>query len=166
MLYRYSVSLTPPAPAEPALRLGHVYSEFTLDLPPTWQPVATDEDNTLSFHAEAEDAAIVVSVDFIDTPADQLQPLAEHALARRIAALSVASSGPATVLQQQIRPHASGAALELSFAAEVPGEAVHLYLGYVSPRKVMHFAMVCPPERAAAVALFNATVGHFKPRLP
>ncbi len=163
-LLKYSFSLTPLR--EPATTQGHVYSEFTLDLPAQWQAQPVHEDNTLGFHAAAHDAALIVSVDFITTPADQCQALAEHALARRIAAMAAAGKAPVQVLQQQIKPHASGAALELSFIAEAPGEHLQLYLGYVTERKVMHFGMFCPPDRAAAVALFNATVPHFKPRLP
>lgn len=164
MRYRYSVSLNPPR--EPVATQGHVYSEFTLDLPPRWQAQPVSEDNTLAFHDGDADAALVVAVDFIDTPAEQLQALAEHALARRIAAMGAAGTAPVQVLQQQIRPHTSGAALELSFIAESPGEHLQLYLGYVTPRKLMHFGLLCPPDRADAVALFNATVPHFKPRLP
>ncbi|WP_156391640.1 MULTISPECIES: hypothetical protein [unclassified Roseateles] len=148
------------------MTLAHVYSEFTLDLPPQWQPQPNTEDNTLSFHDSTADAALIVSVDFIQTPPDQLQTMAEHVIARRIAAMSTAGTAPVQVLQQQIRPHTNGKALELSFIAEAANEHLQLCLGYVSARKIMHFAMFCAPDRAAAVALFNATVSHFKPRLP
>lgn len=165
MLYRYSVSLTPP-PAETVVKQAHVYSEFVLDLPPAWQAQAHADDNTVAFHEPAADAALIVSVDFIESGATDLQALATEVIARRLAALPAATPGPWQTLQQQVRPHRSGAGLELSFAAELPGEQVALYLGYATPRKLLHCLMLCGPDRAAAVALFNATVPHFKPRLP
>ena len=56
--------------------------------------------------------------------------------------------------------------LEMSFASEVEGEHVHLYLGYVTSRKLLNFSMVCQPGKHAAAELFNATVPGFRPRLP
>jgi hypothetical protein len=165
MVYRYSVALPPP-PAEPVVRQGHVYSEFVLDLPPAWQPQAHEGDNTLTFHEPAADAVLIVSVDFIDSGATDLAALGNEVLSRRLAALASATPGAWQTLQQQVRPHGSEAGLELSFAAELPGEQVALYLGYATPRKLLHFLMLCGPDRAAAIALFNATVPHFKPRLP
>lgn len=164
MLYRYSVSLTPPAPA--AETRSHVYSEFTLDLPAAWQAQATDEDNTIAFHAPAHDAALVVAVDFIESGADDLQALADDVITQRLAALNDATPGAWHTLQRQVRPHRSEAGLELSFAAELPGQQVALYLGYATPRKLLHFLMLCSADCAAALALFNATVPQFKPRLP
>lgn len=165
MIYRYSVALTPP-PAEPVATRDHVYSEFVLDLPPAWQPQAHDGDNTVAFHEPTADAALIVSVDFIDSGATDLQALATEVITRRLAALATATPGDWQTLQQQVRPHRSEAGLEMSFAAELPGEQVALYLGYATPRKLLHCLMLCGPDRAAAVALFNATVPHFKPRLP
>ena len=98
--------------------------------------------------------------------ATDLAALGTEVLSRRLAALASATPGAWQTLQQQVRPHRSEAGLELSFAAELPGEQVALYLGYATPRKLLHFLMLCGLDRAAAIALFNATVPHFKPRLP
>lgn len=160
MVYRYTVSLTP------ATTRDSVYSEFVLDLPPAWQAQPPEEDNTVAFHQPAADAALVVSVDFIASGADDLEALGEQVIAQRLAALAHATPGDWQTLQQQQRPHRSGAGIELSFAAELPGRQVALYLGYATPRKLLHFLMICGPDRPAALALFNATVPHFKPRLP
>ena len=165
MVYRYTVALTPP-PAEPVARQEHVYSEFVLDLPPAWQTQPHEQDNAVAFHEASSGASLVVSVDFIGSGAGDLQALAAEVTARRLAALAVATPGAWQTLQQQVRPHRSEAGLEISFAAALPGEQVALYLGYATPRKLLHFLMLCGPGRPAAVALFNATVPHFKPRLP
>jgi len=166
MLYRYTVSLTPPPPADAGEQLDHVYSEFELALPPPWQPLPHDQDNAVAFRAPDDDAALVVSVDFIASGADDLHALASQVIRERLAALPTSGLGEWQPLQQQIRPHRSGAGLEMSFAAELPRERTALYLGYATPRKLLHFMMAAGPDRAAAIALFNATVLHFKPRLP
>ncbi len=166
MRYRYTVSLTPPPPADAEQQLGYVYSEFELNLPPPWQPLAHEQDNAVAFRSPDDDAALLVSVDFIASGADDLQALAEQVIRDRLQALPTDGLGPWQTLQQQIRPHRSGAALEMSFAAELPRERTAFYLGYATPRKLLHFMMAGGPDRTAAIALFNATVPHFKPRLP
>ena len=168
-LLKYSFSLTPPVaatPAQPEVMQAYTDSEFLLDLLPRWRQHPTAEADTLTFQSGADGAALIISADFFDIPDDQAQAIAEECLARRIAALEAASPGAVRVLQQNIKPHASGAGLELSFAAEVEGEHVQLYLGYVTARKILNFAMVCQPGRPQALALFNATVPGFRPRLP
>jgi hypothetical protein len=168
-LLKYSFSLTPPpAPTPAPAQHQYAYSEFVLDLPTRWRQVPTQEDNTLNFECAEDGAALVISAEFYDIPADKAQALAEQCLSTRTKALHAAGSGPVHVLQQGTQPHTSGTGLELSLAAEVGGDAahVHLYLGYVTSRKVLHFSMVCRPGRQAAVALFNATVPGFRPRLP
>jgi hypothetical protein len=168
-LLKYSFSLTPPpAPTPVPAQHQYAYSEFVLDLPTRWRQVPTREDNTLNFECDEDGAALVISAEFYDIPDDKAQALAEQCLSTRIKALHAAGSGPVHVLQQSTQPHTSGTGLELSLAAEVGGDAahVHLYLGYVTSRKVLHFSMVCRPGPQAAVALFNATVPGFRPRLP
>lgn len=161
-IYRYTFQLTePPAPA----RQRHDYSEFLLELEPRWRQIATDEDNALNFESDVDGAAIILSTDFFDIPDDQAQGIAEQCLASRLAAIQAASAKPVQVIAQSIQAHVSGA-LEMSFASEVEGEHVHLYLGYVSSRKLLNFSMICQPGRQAAAALFNATVPGFRPRLP
>jgi len=163
-IYSYSFSLTAPPAAAPA-RHHYAYSEFLLDLEPRWRQVPTDEDNALNFQSDADGAAIIISADFFDIPDDKAQGIAEQCLASRLAAIRAASARPVQVLSQSIKPHAGGG-LEMSFASEVEGEHVHLYLGYVTSRKILNFSMVCQPGRQAAVDLFNATVPGFRPRLP
>ena len=162
-ILNYSFRLTPPAAAA---RRDHDTSEFRLQLDARWRPVAAEDGNTLNFQSDDDGAALVVSADFFDIADDQARPMAERCLASRIEALETASPGRVRVLRQAIEPHRGGAALELSLAAEVEDAHVHLHLGYVTSRKVLSFSMVCPPGRQAAMALFNATVPGFRPRLP
>lgn len=163
-LFKYSFPLAPP-PAQPPAKRSHDYAEFQLDLEARWQQVPTDEGGALHFQSDADGAAIIISVDFFDIPDDKAQGIAEQCLGSRLAAIQAASAKPVQVLSQAIKPHISGG-LEMSFASEVDGEHVHLYLGYVTSRKILNFSMVCQPGRHEAVALFNATVPGFRPRLP
>lgn len=162
-ILHYSFPLTPPraAPAQ-----EHAYPDFSLELPSRWRPIPTEEENTLSFQSDADGAVIIISADYFDIPDDRAEALAQQCLDARIEAHRQAGEGPATVLQQGIRPHTSGLGLEMSYAAETEGGPVHLYLGYVTSRKVLNFSMVCQPGKDEAVALFNATVPGFRPRLP
>jgi hypothetical protein len=166
--FKYSFSLTPPPavtlPPAPEARHAYPYTEFLLELPACWRQTPAQEDDTLHFISDRDGAAIVISADFYDIPDDKAQGLAEQVVASRIEALERASGGPVQLLHRAIQPHSGGVGLELSFAAET--DHVHLYLGYVTSRKVLNFSMVCQPGRQAAVALFNATVPGFRPRLP
>jgi hypothetical protein len=166
-LLKYSFSLTPPAPPlppAPEARHEYPYSEFLLELPARWRQQPTQEDDTLNFISDRDGAALIISADFYDIPDDKAQALAEQVIASRIEALQRASSQPVQLLHRAIKPHSGGVGLELSFAAE--SDHVHLYLGYVTSRKILNFSMVCQPGKQAAVALFNATVPGFRPRLP
>lgn len=165
---KYSFSLTPPPPPPPPAAAKHTYeySEFHLTLAHGWRQVPTDEENTFNFVSDGDGAAIVVSLDFFDIPADKAQQMAEFALDRRLDAVRQLAEGPVTLLHRAIEPHASGQGLEMSFAAEPEGGHLHLFLGYVTARKVLNFSMTCPPGKDRAVALFNATVPGFRPRLP
>jgi hypothetical protein len=169
-VYKYSFSLTPPAPAPVATAPEplHEYpsSEFTLMLHARWRPEPGQDDNTRSFVSDLDGAALIISVDFAEIADDQAPAVAAHVIDSRLNALRAASAGDVQVLQQATQPHASGTGLQLSFIADVPGEHVHLHLGYVTARKVLNFAMVCQPGRQKAIELFNATVTGFRPRLP
>lgn len=163
-LFKYSFPLAPPPPP-PQARQSYDYTEFLLELEPKWRQMTTDEGGALNFQSDVDGAAIIISVDFFDIPDDKARGIAEQCLSSRLAAIQAASEKPVQVLSQAIEPHAGGC-LEMSFASEVEGEHVHLYLGYVTSRKLLNFSMVCQPGRHDAVALFNATVPGFRPRLP
>jgi hypothetical protein len=167
-LLKYSFALPPPAAPAPAPEARHEYpySEFLLELPARWRQVPVQEDDTLQFVSDADGAALIISADFFDIPADKAHDIAEQVLHSRIQALQTASEGQVRLLHRDIRPHPSGGGLELSFAAAAEGEHVHLHLGYVTSRKVLNFSMVCQPGASEAIALFNACVPGFRPRLP
>jgi len=159
--FSYSFSLTQPKPKVHA----YDYTEFLLTLPLHWKQIPNAEEGQFNFRSDELNATITVSCDFYAIPDDKQLRFAEKNLESRLAALErVASS--AVVIQRTIKPHSGGAGLELSFVADVPGEYVYLYLGYVTSRKVLNFTLVCPPGWDAAAALFNELVPDFRPLLP
>ena len=164
-LFSYSFSLTPPALPKPML-VEYEYSEFLLALPSHWKQVPTVEDNTLSFYSAELGAGITISADIYEIPEGKAQALAEKNISSRLEALDRLTPGRVQTLQRSIKPHSGGIGLELSFAAEVLGEHVYIYLGYVTSRKILNFTLVCKPGKEAAAALFNETVPNFQPRLP
>lgn len=164
-VFSYSFSLTPPAPPKPALH-EYRYSEFLLALSPQWKQVPTADDNTVNFQSSELGAGITVSTDFYEIPDANAHALAEKNLSSRLEALERLAPGRVAVLQRTIKPHSGGIGLELAFAAEVPGEHVYLYLGYVTSRKILNFTLVCKPGKEAAAALYNQLVSSFRPRLP
>ena len=164
-LFSYSFSLTPPAPPVPKLH-EYAYSEFALSLPSHWRQVPTTTDNALNFHSQELSASITISADFYEIPEPKAQAIADHCLSSRLNALELVTPGRVQVVQRTVKPHSGGVGLELSLVAEVPGEHVYLYLGYVTPRKVLNFTLVCPPGGQAAAKLYNETVPNFRPRLP
>jgi hypothetical protein len=165
-IYNYSFSLTAPPAPQPQERQSRAYSEFLLDLAPKWREVQPDDDNTVTFQSDEDGAVLIIAVDFFDIPDDQARALAEQCVDSRIEALRAASQAPLQVLLRDVKPRTGGGGLEMSFAAHAEGEPVHLYLGYVTARKILSFSLVCQPGRHEAAALFNATVPGFRPRLP
>ncbi|MDM4767188.1 hypothetical protein [Pelomonas sp. SE-A7] len=162
-IFSYSFSLTPPAPAEQMHEYS--YSEFLLDLPSHWKQVPNATDNTLNFSSETHSAALIISADFYEIPDSKAQSIAEKCLDSRLEALEELSPGQVEVLHRTIKPHSGGSGLELSFAAEAHGH-VHIYLGYVTSRKILNVTLIAPPSKQSAAALFNKTVANFRPKLP
>ncbi len=174
VLFSYSFSAAPvasPAPSVPAKPKLHAYDygEFLLALSSDWTQIPTAERNTLNFNAPALSANIVVSLDFYDIPETKAQAVAEQNLAARLEAIEHVAPGRVQLLHRNIKPHSGGRGLELSLAAEIPGQHVYVYLGYVTSRKILNFTFVCRPGksgRRAAAALFNEIVPNFRPQLP
>jgi hypothetical protein len=165
----YTFSVNPPNPPK-EVRLArvvqHTYNEFMLDLPDHWKSYPGPDSNTLNFHSEKEGAAIILSVQFFEIPAEKAAEFADVNVNSRIAAHEQQSPGRVEVLRRSVKPHSGGVGLEMSYAAEVSDENVFLYVGYVTRRKVLNLLMVCNPGREEAARLFNTAMNCFRPKLP
>lgn len=162
----YSFSLTPPAPPAPAEQLHeYSYSEFLIDLPAHWKQIPSAVDNTITFRSDAHGAAIIISADFYEIPEAKAQAVAEQCLGSRLEALEQATPGRVGVLRRSIKPHSGGVGLELALVAETP-EQVHIYLGHVTSRKILNFALTGRPGTQAAAELFNKAITNYRPKFP
>jgi hypothetical protein len=161
MKISYSFKLGQPAqtPAKPAEKIvEYSYNEFLLDLPDHWRPVAAPENNTLCWASEAANAAITVSIDFYVVPDEKAMGVAQFCVQQRHQALEKSAPGRVTVLQESVKPYSGGGALELVYAAQIPG-STYMYLGYVSARKIFNFTLTSGADKSVTAALFNRIVG-------
>ena len=154
------------APAGAAEKIiSHSYNEFVLDLPEHWKGVPANEPDTLSFRSDLEQAVITVSAEFYVIPADKMEAIAAHCADSRLKNLHE-MRGEVNVLSRIIKPVATGEGLEVVFGAEVPGERIFLYVGYVTSHKVFNFTLACLPERNAAAALFDKVIPGLQVKMP
>lgn len=159
-----STPAAPPAPSEKAH--DYAYNEFRIKLADDWRQLPTPEDNSFHYYSDALKAAIIISADFYAIPAERQAAVAERCLAAREESVERLAPGQVTQFHRSIQPHSGGIGLELSLGAEVPGKNIHLYLGYVTERKIFNLTMVCEPDRAAAESLFNQVVANLGVKLP
>jgi len=165
-IYSYSFSLTPPAPPAPTEPLHkYSYSEFLIDLPAHWKQMPSAVDNTITFQSDTHGAAIIISADFYEIPQAKAQAVAERCLGSRLEALERTTPGRVNVLRRSIKPHSGGVGLELALVAETP-EQVHIYLGHVTSRKILNFALVGRPGTQAAAELFDEAITKYRPKFP
>ncbi|MDN4057362.1 hypothetical protein QPK31_03880 [Massilia sp. YIM B02769] len=153
-----------PRPAEQSFE--YAYNEFYLQLPADWRQIPTPQENTFHYYSEALKAAIIVSIDFYSIPDEKLAMVGERCLGSRQEAIEQLAPGQVALLHRSIKPHSGGSGLELHMGAEVPGKNIHLYLGYVTSRKIFNLTIVCEPDRPAAEALFNAVLANLGVKLP
>jgi hypothetical protein len=161
MKISYSFKLGQPAqtPAKPPEKIvEYSYNEFLLDLPDHWRQVPAPENNTLCWASEAANAAITVSIDFYAVPDEKAMEVAQFCVQQRQQALEKLAPGRVTVLRESVKPYSGGGALELGYAAQIPG-STYMYLGYVSARKIFNFTLTSGADKLAAAELFNRIVG-------
>lgn len=163
MKFSYSFSLPQKQPVEQVYEYSN--SEFLLDLPAHWKEAPSTTDNTVNFTSNTHEAALIVSADFFEIPDSKAHLLADKCLSSRIDALEQLSPGQVNVLRRTITPHSGGVGLELSLAVETP-QHIHIYLGYVTSRKILNLTLIAKPDRHAAAELFNKIVACYKPKLP
>jgi hypothetical protein len=108
--------------------------------------------------SEALNAAITVSIDFYAVPDEKAMGVAQLCVQQRHQALEKLAPGRVSVLQQSVKPYSGGGALELAYAAQIPG-STYMYLGYVSGHKIFNFTLTSGADKLDAAALFNRIVG-------
>lgn len=108
----------------------------------------------------------MVSVDFYEAPASKWAATAEVSLNSRQKALAEVCDSSLTVIGRSAKPYSGGGGLELSYAAHTD-DTTHIYLGYVTSRKVFNFSLTGGASRGALIQLYNRIVqGQLRVKVP
>jgi len=92
--------------------------------------------------------------------------MAELNLDRQIEVYRQQYPGRLEVLRRLIWLRSGSSDIEMTYAAEVEGEHLFLYFGYMTSRKLLGLLLICRPDRGAASRLFTETLGRFRARCP
>jgi hypothetical protein len=143
------------------------FNEFRLALADDWKQWNGPDTNTLSLYSEQRNAGITLSAQFYEIPVDRLQDVAEKVLESRQAA-HAEQFVSIEYLQQSIRPHSTGAGLEIFYAAQAAEDnKTFCFLGYVTSRKILNlFVETSECDLDNAAALFSSVVAGYEPKLP
>lgn len=155
MKFSYSFSLpTAASPATAEKLHSYDYNEFLLSLSADWRQVPNPRERTLSWYSDKLEAEITVSVDFYEVPESKWANVAEVTLDARHKALVEACGDALAVINRSAKPYSGGGGLEISYAAHT-GDMTHLYLGYVTSRKVFNFSLTGGANSAALIEFYN-----------
>lgn len=142
------------------------YNEFMLELPEHWRQYANPDPGAVAFHSEQLGASLIVSVQFFEISQDKAEAVAANNLDARIATHEEQFPGRVETLRRSVQQHSAGKSLETSYVAEVEGEALFMYVGHVTPRKIQSALMVTKPDRQVASSIFNTTMQGYFPKTP
>jgi hypothetical protein len=162
------------SPANPYLPASHASppamntlatTEYELDLPTNWKVLPSGDGNAVTFQSDADRAALHITVDFYEIPADKARATAERLINARLATLEGQAPGQVDMFDSDVQPHWQGQGLEMYYAAHVAERDVVMYFVYVMPRRVLNLTLVSKNDRKEAMALLRAVHSHFRPKL-
>ncbi|MDP9891562.1 hypothetical protein J2W32_000659 [Variovorax boronicumulans] len=142
-----------------------ILEEFRLELPAKWKEYPYPESGTLLLQSDEDRASLIITTQLIDTPLEKAEGAADTNIRARIEAHK-AQYPKLQLIEATIAAHSSGAALEMFYAVAAPDEAVLMYIGFLTPRKVQSALLVCGPDTTAAADLFRQTLRDFQPKIP
>ena len=157
---------SPDTPVPPQSDLNtHTTGAWQIDLPRNWKVVPSGRDNTVTFQSDADEAALLIDVDFYDIPPDKARSTAERLINSRLAALEQQAPGQVDMFDSGVQSHRQGQGLEMYYAAHVAKRDVVMYFVYILPQRVMNLTLVSKKGRNEAMALLRAVHSHFRPKL-
>jgi len=155
---------SPDTPVPPQSDLNtHTTGAWQIDLPRHWKVVPSGRDNAVTFHSDADDAALMIDVDFYDIPPDKARSTAERLINARLATLEQQDPGQVDMFDSGVQPHRQGRGLEMYYAAHVARRDVVMYFVYILPQRVINMTLVSKKARSEAMALLRAVHSHFRP---
>lgn len=143
----------------------HTTTEYELDLPTNWKVLPSGDGNAVTFQSDADDAALFITVDFYEIPADKARATAERLINTRLARLESQAPGQVDMFDSGVQPHWQAQGTEMYFAAHIAKQDVVMYFVYVMPRRVLNLTLVSKRDRKEAMALLRAVHSHFRPKL-
>ena len=153
-----------PVPPQSDL-INHANDAWQIDLPKRWRVVPSGRDNTVTFQSDADEAALLIDVDFYDIPPDKARSTAERLINSRLAALEQQAPGQVDMFDSGVQSHRQGRGLEMYYAAHIAKRDVVMYFVYILPQRVMNLTLVSKKGRNEAMALLRAVHSHFRPKL-
>ena len=153
----------PPVPQSPLDTYGNAVYE--IQLPKHWSVIPSVRDNTVTFRSAADDAALMIDVDFYDIPADKARSTAERLINTRLATLEQQNPGQVDMFDSGVQPHRQGRGLEMFYAAQIAKRDVVMYVVYILPQRVINLTLVSQRSRDEAMGLLRAVHAHFRPKL-
>lgn len=151
--YSFSLSHAPATQFVEEL-FPYDYGEFVLSLSKDWRQIATADERTLTWRSDRHSAEILVSADFVEVPESKWAVMADAALNSRHKVLAEVLDQSLTVFNRSAKPYSGGGGLELSYAAH-SNDTIHLYLGYVTSRKIFNFSLTGGTNRQEIIQLFD-----------
>jgi len=158
---------SPDSPAPPESPLDtYRTSAYEVDLPKHWTVVPSGRDNAVSFQSVADDAGLMIDVDFYDIPPDKARSTAERLINARLAALQQQAPGQVDMFDSGVQSHRQGRGLEMHYAAHVACRDVVMYAVTIVPQRVFNLTLVSKRSREEAMRLLREVRSHFRPTLP
>lgn len=154
----------PPVPQQSPLDT-YGNAAYEIQLPKHWTVMPSGDDNVVNFHSAADDAALMIDVDFYDIPADKARSTAERLINARLATLERQDPGQVDMFESGVQPHRQGQGLEMFYAAQVAQRDVVMYIVFILPQRVINLTLVSRRSRAEAMGLLRAVHAHFRPKL-
>ena len=139
--------------------------EFKLDVPEKWNVYPSAEPGTLLLQSKLDDASLVITTQLMQIAIDKAEGIAQANIRSRVEAHKTHYPN-LQLIDSSIAVHSSGAALEMFYSVVSPEKAVLMYVGFVTPKKILSALLIAPADPVTAADLFKQTLSGFQPRLP
>lgn len=141
------------------------YGEFKLDVADKWKQYIGPEEDVLMLQSAEDKASLTISTHLMEIAIEKAQSIADANIRSRIEAHKTHYPN-LQLIDASITVHSSGAALEMFYSVGETDKAMLMYIGWVTPKKILSALLVAPADSAAAADLFKQTMSGLQPRIP
>jgi hypothetical protein len=151
------------------------HEEYAFYLPGPWHRLPGDDPLQLQLACDPLDTRLTLSIEFMATAREALQPWAEKLLATRRAShhdwlARVANQRPGrevVIADEKLTPLPAVDSVEVSYTGRITGVGSFAFVGYVTPRKVV--SLFCETRLSfspSRMGVFRSVARGFKNKLP